>query len=465
MSPARATQDTVLDYTFDWNNAAEVAIETALGEIPVVGSFLSALLQIFWPKSGEDIWSEIKSQVEQLINQRFDQDTYEKVQASLAGLNNNMNDYLTALQAGKGDPNYISEVWNVADGDFDQQLPTFQLSSYQLLLLPLFAQFANLNLTLLRDGVQNGASWGWTPAIIASNTQKLTSKITAYTQYAQQIYQQGYNNILANTPTDNHNCQPFRAVNNYVRQMTLSVYDFTWLWPYFDVTKYPKPVNVYLDREIYSDPVGTADDSGAINLPSVPTQPISQITVWGWDRIDAAQVSYPAGGGPGGVTTTARMGDQNGGSNAPPYGGVFNVSTNPVTVAAGLSGSILNAFTFTFKDDSNSGQLGGNYPGGGPFSFSYTGEILSRIHINGVSNYYGSADCAVFGFKYERSQTANLDALRRLYIGTASDITLSDLAARCVTRPIPLDQLSATAAAEGWDAQRQAYWSALKMRH
>ena len=56
-----------------------------LGEIPVVGSFLSALLQIFWPKSGEDIWSEIKSQVEQLINQRFDQDTYEKVQASLPG--------------------------------------------------------------------------------------------------------------------------------------------------------------------------------------------------------------------------------------------------------------------------------------------------------------------------------------------------------------------------------------------
>jgi hypothetical protein len=43
MSPARATQDTVLDYTFDWNNAAEVAIERALGEVPVVGSFLSAL--------------------------------------------------------------------------------------------------------------------------------------------------------------------------------------------------------------------------------------------------------------------------------------------------------------------------------------------------------------------------------------------------------------------------------------
>lgn len=166
------------------------------------------------------------------------------------------------------------------------------------------------------------------------------------------------------------------------------------------------------------------------------------------------------------MTTTVRMGDQDGGSNVPPNGGVFTVSANnPVTIAAGFSGDILSAFTFTFKNGTSTGQLGMNYPAGGPFSFSYTGEILSRIHINGVSNYYGSADCAVFGFKYERSQTANLDALRRLYIGTASDITLSDLAARCVTRPIALDQLSATAAAEGWDTQRQAYWSALKTRH
>ena len=108
--------------------------------------------------------------------------------------------------------------------------------------------------------------------------------------------------------------------------------------------------------------------------------------------------------------------------------------------------------------------MGGYYPGGGPFSFSYAGEILSHIYVNGISNYYGSADCAVFGFKYERSQTANLDALRRLYIGTASGGTLSDLVTRCVTRPIALDQLSATAATKGWDVQRQAYWAALKAR-
>jgi hypothetical protein len=33
-------------------------------------------------------------------------------------------------------------------------------------------------------------------------------------------------------------------------------------------------------------------------------------------------------------------------------------------------------------------------------NWSFAGEILSSIHINGVSKYYGSADCVIYGFKY-----------------------------------------------------------------
>jgi hypothetical protein len=448
--------------SFDWNNAAENAIAGALGMVPEVGSLLSALVYIFWPKSGEDVWSEIKDQVEQLIEEDIDKLVYEQVQDSLAGLNNNLNDYLSAVQT--GDLPNISATWITTNGDFDQQLPSFQASGYELLLLPLFAQFANLHLTLLRDGVLFGSSWGWNEAYLNTIVQKLTERITSYSSYTQTIYQQGYKSVVGKTKTNNHECQPFRSVNAYVREMTLSVQDFAQLWPYFDTTKYPNPVTVYLDREIYSDPVGTCDSSGAIKLPKPPTQPISKITVWGWDRIDAVQLTYPTGGGPGGVTKTARMGDQNGGSNQPPHGGVFNVSNNPVTVAGGLSGDILNAFVFTFKDGSKTGKLGGNYPGGGSFSFKYAGEILSSIHINGVSNYYGSADSAVFGFKYEQSETANLDALRLLYVASPTPVTVDALAARAVTKPVAPDELSARAAAEDWDTERQEYWGYLRSR-
>ncbi len=445
--------------SFDWNNAAKTTITTALGFVPEVGGLLSGLVSIFWPSSGEDVWSEIENQVEQLVDQKIDTLVYQTVQDDLSGLKNALADYLTAVNT--GDNANISAQWITTSTLFDAAQPHFQSSGYQVLLLPLFGQFANLELALLRDGVLYGSGWGWNESYLGIVRTKLTTNIGNNIQYSNETYQQGLQSKQS-TGTNYAQCEPFRTVNAYVRQMTLGLLDFIQIWPYLDATQYPNPVSIYLDREIYSDPQGTCSDSGAINLPTVPSQPISQITVWGWDRIDAVQVTYPAGGGPGGVTQTARMGDQGGGSNQPPHGGTFNISSNnPVTVAGGASGDILNGLSFTFKDGTGTGLLGNNYPGGDPFSYSYPGEILSRIHINGVSNFYGSADCAVFGFKYEQTQTPNADAVRLLYVTSPSRRPLSDLAAQAVNAVAP-DAFAAQASAEGWDSQRQEYWEYLR---
>lgn len=443
--------------SFDWNNAAEQSIAGILGAVPDVGPLLAALVYIFWPSSQEDIWAEIEQQVEQLINQKIDQLVYQQVQDDLSGLQNALNDYLAAIQT--GDLNTIPIYWITADTAFDEALPHFQSAGYELLLLPLFAQFANLNLSLLRDGVLSGASWGWNVSDQQMIAKKLTNAVSNFTQYANQTFQTGLKNVINSTQPNGHNTEPFQTVNNFVRQMTLSVLDFVTMWPYFDASTYPNPVTIYLSREIYSDPVGTADDSGQIVLPTNPTQPIKQITVWGWDRIDAVQLLYPEGGGPDGVTQTARMGDQDGGSNKPPYGGVLDVSSNPVTTAAGLSGDILNAFQFTFQDGSTTPQMGGNYPGGSPFSFSYTGEILSSIHINGVSNSYKSADCAIFGFKYPPNTPPSLDAIRALYVGSPRGLTLSEMASKAIGWVFPLTAAQERANSEDWNAERKAFWS------
>lgn len=442
MSEATAT-----GYSFDWNNAAEQSIAGVLGLVPDVGPLLSALVYIFWPSSGEDIWSEIEAQVEQLINQKLSELVQEQVAASLQGLNNNLSSYLTALKVGGNDPSYISEKWNVANGDFLQQLPTFQLPNYQLLLLPLFAQFANMHLSLLRDGVLGGAKWGWTPPILSQTQQDLTKAISDYSAYATKIYQNQLTSLNQSVRPNNCAAQPFRTINNFVRQMTLAVVDFVDMWPYFDASKYNGPVKVILDREIYTDPQGTACDSGSLKLPSPPTQPISQISVWGWDRIDAVQLTYPAGGGPGGVTRTARMGDQSGGSNGPPHGGVFNVANNPVVVATAGSGDIINWMMFKFADGTSSIKLGGNYPGGSPTSWTFPGEILSSIHINGVSNYYGSADCVVFGFKYKQPQTLSEETQKLLFASSLNPPA-------SVTANVPPE----------WNLQRATYWKSVESR-
>jgi hypothetical protein len=340
--------------SFNWNNAAQNSVAYILGMFPEVGSLLSTLTSIFWPQSEEDVWGEIKQQVEQLLNEKINQLVYTQVQDDLSGLKNVMTDYITTVNS--GDIKNISAQWIATKNLFDYSLPHFQSPGSEILLLPLFGQFVNLNLGLLRDGVLFGKSWGWNIPYQQEITTELTNSVTNFTTYANKFYKQGYQSVVQHTATDYHNCEPFRSVNRYVRQMTLTLLDFVEMWPYFDVSKYPDPVRIHLNREIYSDPVGTCDNSANINLPSPPTQPISRLSVWAWDQIDAVQLTYPKGGGPNGVTETARMGDQNGGSNQPPHGGVFDLSDNPITIAAGMAGDILNAFTFTFIDGNSTGD-------------------------------------------------------------------------------------------------------------
>jgi hypothetical protein len=454
-----------LKYEMDYNNAARVIITTGLGQIPTVGFVLSALVEIFWPSSQQDVWSEIEAKVEQLVDEKISELVYQQVQESLAGLHNNINEYLWAVKNTK-DPNYITQKFNIAHGHFIQELPHFQSKGYELLLLPLFAQFANLHLSLLRDGVINGADWGWGEDVQRHLREQIAETIQQYIQYTDTTYTEGLQNTQSKAPSNSHYTEPFNTVNRYIREMTLTVLDFKTMWPYYDPTRYPGPVKIYLDREIYSDAVGTADNSGPITLPSPPTKAITKIEVWAWDRIDGCQVTYEQGGGPNGVTQTPRMGDQGGGSSNPPHGGVFDlVARGPVVGVRTLTGSILNAWWFTFDDGSTSNQLGGNYPGGGDHSFSYPDEILSSIKIMGVSNYYKSADCAVFGFKFKQEQTLPEPAvLRTMYVASPARISPQELA-RCVGAE-DIDKtgklIQEWSDFYHWDTMRQKHWDRIQ---
>ena len=105
------------------------------------------------------------------------------------------------------------------------------------------------------------------------------------------------------------------------------------------------------------------------------------------------------------------MGDTDGGSNQPPHGGVLNIEGRPVTLVAGNSGDILNALTLRWEDGTEVQY--GDFQNGQPFAFSYEGEVLSSIHINGTSDFYGSADCAVFGFQFPGASSPRRRPLRR----------------------------------------------------
>ncbi|MET1004290.1 MAG: insecticidal delta-endotoxin Cry8Ea1 family protein [Propionibacteriaceae bacterium] len=389
-------------YSINANDASKTVVTTGLGMIPEVGELLSGLVDIFWPASKEDVWGEIRDQVEALINQKLSDLVAQETASDLAGLDKVLKVYVENAKPDSS-PRLTSEYWTSARIAFENAMPHFITPGYEVLLLPLWAEAANMHLGLLRDGVLFGKNWGWNDSDHSTVLGDLQQTIKDYTSWAPRIFGLGMGPFLF--ATNYHACEPFRGANQY-RQQLLTVLDTAERWPFFDPTAYPPPVSpddLYLTREMYSQPMGTADDSGLFFLPlKPPTAPISQISVWSGSLIDGIQVAYPSGGGPDGVTQTARMGSMTGGAL-----GVVQVRPeNPIVSVAVWAGDALEGVQFTFKDGTTSPHFGGS--GGTRLDFSYfdsdlkSGQVLSSLYVNGRSNFYGTADTLVCGFQYER---------------------------------------------------------------
>jgi len=97
------------DDDIDWDSLAKSVITTGLGEIPYVGSILSALADILWP-SGDDVWTEIKDKVEALIKEKISELVYKQVQNSLKGLKNNIDELHLCCQNWRASVYFVTEM-------------------------------------------------------------------------------------------------------------------------------------------------------------------------------------------------------------------------------------------------------------------------------------------------------------------------------------------------------------------
>lgn len=378
-----------------------ITLANVLHEIPFVGWFLASLVEIMWPESNEDPWCAIHQAVENLIDQKIDAEVKARNDQILVGLKDVVNDYLETSDPQYGNPGWmISSNWDDAESAFLENTPMFQEKGWELLLLTDYAQCINMYLGVLRDGILYGESWGWPAATVALKAEKMAKLITDATAYVTEWYNYGLNHLVLPTSDRHQNVVQWNYKNNYIRTMTVGALDYMAMWPYMNPVAYPDPVEVKLTREIYSDVQGTHDINIGSPLP-VDTSvklPLTNLTVWGWDRIDAMKVAY------GGVWGS-RMGNSTGGSSSPPEGINTAVGTGsvhgPLMVAYGRSGDILDAAGFKFSDNFDTGMMGGRAGGGNAFTWSFQDEIVSKIQILGMAGYpYNSADCIVYGFRY-----------------------------------------------------------------
>lgn len=465
------------DYEIDWNDAAKSSVAAGLGLIPEVGEILAALVDILWPSTQKDVWEEVKDRVEALVDQKISDLVYQLVKEDLQGLNNSTTLYLNELR--NGNPTSILGQWLVTRNSFAQALPHFQSKGYEVALLGLFAQFANLHLAVLRDAVINGKAWGRSDADQQQDLADLKKAISDYYNYTLATYNKGLDATSEKAgypgPDTLKTCAPFQLVNPYERQMAFQVLDYMYTWKYYDVSQYNSGVKVLLPREIYSQMIGNCIGYNLIvntgadtdtRYPSVPpTQGPSQITIWGGDVIDGIQVTYPAGSGPNGVTTTTRMGlvGWTGGSTQPPRGGIINISPgNPIVLAVFTYDRYppqyrdddwgISSVQFEFLDKTKTpvfGKVGATGIGASPF---YPNHFISTI-------FFG-AHAFVFGYQYiNGGPPVTQSEIRRIYITSPNERSTADFA-----NAFPALGLAQAPISNELKAARQAHWAAVKAR-
>jgi len=460
---AATPQQELLQYSVDWNNVALQAITAGLDQIPVIGDLLSHLVFAFWPPSGEDIWGEIKQKVEALINQAISQDDYDRVQAELgtaaqdSGLIGVLNNYLGSVNP---DPNQNNGMkpqptWDSANQTFTFAQSAFQQDGIQLLLLPLFAQFANMHLSLLRDGVKEN----WV------NDSELQSRIADYTKYVDDTYQQGY----ATRASAN---KGFNYLNEYVQYMQISVLNFRETWPYFDPAKYPPPVKVTFTNQTYFTITGSLNrQCGNYTLPSIPTSAVTNIDVyWLEDLYDdynvvlGTQVNYADAQEPyTGVLIDNALPPIN--KPCDPNNDYFcyfknsaGVSpNNPIVAVQGVYESTSGVYCvdFIYQNGSSTGQIPSQNDQDYPLSYNIAppqGYYLSSVWVPNDTFWYGSAVDMVFGFRYI-PPAIDQETARALYVSSLHPVSQSD------ARFAPF---AAAAASEDWEGQRQQFLSLIK---
>lgn len=305
------------------NDLARQAVIIGLGSTGTAGKMTGALVGLLWPASGEDVWSSIRARVEAVVNSKIAEFEYGLVSDDLRGLKGAMDLYHARLIDSTHKPELISEQYTATATAFVTARPHFRAQNYAVMLLPLFAQFANLHLALTRAGVRHGTEWGWPQERIDAEAALLRSLADEYAAYAVNVYLAGL------LPWFGHmqSREGWTASNRYNREMTLSVMDHQHYWPSFKPgTPPPAPPT----RTIYSDPIG-GEPVDPIVVPEPPAGPLTFIEAHGSYMLWGLKVGY--GGNP-----PAYSGPIQADGESPMIAGGFSVTTAvPVTaVRAGL---------------------------------------------------------------------------------------------------------------------------------
>lgn len=439
---------------------ARVTAVNGLKAIPKAGHVLSGLLGLLWPaKKGEDQWQCLAGQLDSLVHQHIKELVKEQLSYRLDALEEKIKDYVDAIQETGGFDNAsearkktIGGYWKQINGQLNNDYADFKRArnAEPYVFLPDFAQFMNIYLATLRDGILNGPQMGIgteDPLELTDLKRKFTTRYDDATSWTKEQYPAGraFTTDPANIkyrmekPTIAKgaekaavNIDNFNAGANYDLFMTPAIKDQVFNWPYFDPVKYPEEAPVPPDtRVIFSPAAGSGAKqfksppsatgpgtglvgipTGDLNPPAPPEKPISGVAVWTncTRKKTSGKVPPICPSSPSEAWVRGwRMGFgvQNGQIYGYPDGneGNFPIGSAEERIirvrgVAGLNSDnpIVNSISFVRSNKEVAGDFGNPQPSSRgeseKYDYEYPGEMLADVYSGGdftqrTSRYYG----------------------------------------------------------------------------
>ncbi|MFJ1118756.1 insecticidal delta-endotoxin Cry8Ea1 family protein, partial [Bacillus thuringiensis] len=265
VSAKYANDPIILDNTRDAQGALNTAL-TITGELlgfvgvpfvgPIIG-FTQRIITLLWPRNTVDVWEEFMDQVEELIDQKIENYARNKALTELEGLNNVYDLYIEALREWENDPDdsrvkeRVRTAFRDANTEFNSAMPQFAVHGFEVPLLAVYAQAANLHLILLRDASLFGSGWDFTETNIQDRYNEQVRVTNGYANHCINWYNKGLEKLKGSS-----NGKDWLKYHQFRREMTLMVLDIVSLFPNHDTHNYPMKTTAQLTRDVYTDPIG-----------------------------------------------------------------------------------------------------------------------------------------------------------------------------------------------------------------
>lgn len=259
----------------------EIGMSVADEFVPVLGTVIGGLLELFFPshqRKREDVWRRAIEEIEKHVDQKIDELTFNTMQAEVTALGQSFRDFTEAIK--NASPETIRVKFQILDDHHAHLLSILQNDNFKVLLLPFFGMVSNLHGALMRTCILNSEAWEWPAKDMVSFRQQFEKRFIEYDHYmSASVGEYLRSSELKAPPAGKHGILHYNYMAAARAYTTEKVDDFRVILSYMSPFTHPEAKTIIppeMFQDIYSIAYGTADDGGYVGITY--SRPLANMT-------------------------------------------------------------------------------------------------------------------------------------------------------------------------------------------